>query len=198
MVLGPYLLDGIVHATTPPNETADAARIRREAIIEMVQAYDPADAVEGMIVSHCILLQFVEFGAIRDANNTSLPPAVVTRNRAQAISVSRTLLQWVTKLENAKKRSLALEKAAREAEIEAQTAAAAPAPEPAPANPKPPVATPIQPRPMPPDGPASQTPVQNGRAAAPAVPPREAADSAPLGTSGARPPVAMAAAAGRT
>jgi hypothetical protein len=113
MDLETYLVDDVVKATTPPNETAAAARNRREAIIEMVQAYGPTDRKEGMIVCHCIMLQFTLIGAMRDANNTDLEPAVLARARSSAISMSRTLHQWVTKFEAIHKRSEARDPAAQ-------------------------------------------------------------------------------------
>jgi hypothetical protein len=169
MELGTYLLIGIVEATTPPNETAADAQSRRAAIVEMVEAYDPADAKEGMIVCQCIMLQFMVNGAMRDAHNTCLEPKVLARNRAAALSISRTLLQWVTKLENARKRNEA--RAAAAVEQALAPAATVAAPRPVAANQRPPQvpATPSnQPRPTPASpAPASHAPLSNGRTAAP-------------------------------
>jgi hypothetical protein len=163
MNFGSYLIDSIVGATTPPGETAEAAATRREAIIGMMQAYNPIDGAEGLIVCNCIMLQFVQLGAMRDANNTSVPPAALNRNRAQAISVSRTLMQWMTKLENLRKRNDAREKEARAEATKARTAAAISAH---------PAVT-------------GQPPVANGRAAQPSESwPDAAADGSGSGGSG--------------
>jgi hypothetical protein len=133
-----------------------------------------------MIVSHCIMLQFIQIGAMRAANNTDLAPALLARLRAGAVSVSRTLLHWVTKLERLKRRNEARDKEVREAAAKTQTAAT-PAPEPATQRPpNAPVAPPHQPHPSPP----IQTPVANGRAASPAggPPPVMAAGPRPAAT----------------
>jgi hypothetical protein len=105
MDLNAFLLDGVVTATAPPNETESAARSRADAILEMVRAYDPADGMEAMIACHCVMLQFLLNAAMRDANNIHQEPAVLAKSRAGAISISRTLHQWVTKLEKVKKRN---------------------------------------------------------------------------------------------
>jgi hypothetical protein len=105
MDLNAFLLDGVVTATAPPNETEAAARSRADAILEMMRAYDPADGMEAMIACHCVMLQFLLNAAMRDANNIHQEPAVLAKSRAGAISISRTLHQWVTKLEKVKKRN---------------------------------------------------------------------------------------------
>ena len=130
MDLSAYLLNGVVEATAPPNETEADARSRGDAIVEMVCAFDPRDAMETMIACHCVMLQFLLNAAMRDASNIALEPAVMIKARAGAISISRTLHQWVTKLEKIKKRNEAHAAEVRQA---AQTpAASVAAAEPAP------------------------------------------------------------------
>ena len=105
MDLNAYLLDGVVDATTPPNETEAAAAVRADAIMEMVCAFDPRDAMETMIACHCVMLQFLLNSAMRAACDVQLAPAVLAKNRAAATSTSRTLHQWVTKFEKVRKRN---------------------------------------------------------------------------------------------
>jgi hypothetical protein len=105
MDLNAYLLDGVVDATTPPNESEAAAQRRREAIGEMFRAFNPGDGMEAMIACHCITLQFLLNAAMRDAANVNMEAKSLARARAGAMSVSRTLHQWVTKFERVKKRS---------------------------------------------------------------------------------------------
>jgi hypothetical protein len=157
MDLSAYLLNGVVEATAPPNETAAAARSRGDAIFEMVRAFDPRDALETMLACHCVMLQFLLHAAMRDASNSHLEPAVLAKTRAGAISVSRTLHQWVTKFEKVRKRNEA--RAAEPARSEpAQVAAKSqtlPGAE----------ATPVrQSVPIPADRPAAQAPRTNGPA----------------------------------
>jgi hypothetical protein len=115
MDLNGYLLDGVVDATTPPNETEAAARIRADAIVEMVCAFDPRDAMETMIACHCVMLQFLLNAAMRAACDVQLAPAVMAKNRAAVTSTSRTLHQWVTKFEKVRKRNEASTAETREA-----------------------------------------------------------------------------------
>jgi hypothetical protein len=114
MDLNAYLLDGVVEATAPPNETAVAARTRADAIVEMIRAFDPRDAMETMIACHCVMLQFLLNAAMRAACDVRVAPAVLTKNRAAATSISRTLHQWVTKFEKVRKRNEASAAAVRE------------------------------------------------------------------------------------
>lgn len=169
MDLNAYLLNGVIDATTSPNESEAAARSRSDAILEMVRAFEPRDGMEAMIACHCVMLQFLLNAAMRDAGNIYLEPAVLARNRAGAISISRTLHQWVTKFEKVRKRNEAQAAEAREA---AQTTAAlVPAAEPAavksPAQKSPDApSTPArQPAPSPADRTAIHVPLPNGRAA---------------------------------
>lgn len=136
-----YLLNGVVESTTPPGETAANAQSRREAIDEMFKAFDPSNPMQAMIASHCVALQFLLNAAMRDASNINLEPAVLTRARAGAVAISKTLHQWVTRLEKFKQRD---EIRAKEARQSNQTIAAATAPKPepvatAPQPPKPPL-----------------------------------------------------------
>src|SRR5258708_29310483 len=105
MDLSAYLLNGVGEATAPPNETEAAARTRGDAIVEMVCAFDPRDAMETMIACHCVMLQFLLNAAMRDASNIPLEPAILIKARAGAMSISRTLHQWVTKFERVRKRN---------------------------------------------------------------------------------------------
>ena len=128
MDLGTFLLNRVIDATTPPDETEPALRYRKDAIFEMIRGYEPTDSMEGMLACHCVTLQFLSNKTMRDANDTTLEPARLDRVRAQANSISRTLLQWTTKYENLKKRN---EARAAEAEAKSQPTTARPAPEPA-------------------------------------------------------------------
>jgi hypothetical protein len=186
MDLSAYLLNGVVEATAPPNETEAAARSRGDAIVEMVCAFDPRDGMEAMIACHCVMLQFLLNAAMRDASNIHLEPAVLAKNRARAISISRTLHQWVTKLEKVKKRSEA--HAAETAQTQAALVLAAePAvmKPPAQKSPDAPVALSRQPIPSPAHRPAIHAPVPNGRAAvtSPGLLLSAAADGLPSGAS---------------
>jgi len=100
-----YLLNGVIEATAPPGETAADAQSRADAIAAMLRAYDPADGMEAMMACQCVMMQFLLTAAMRDASNPQQEPAAQTKARAGAISASRTLHQWVTKFENARKRN---------------------------------------------------------------------------------------------
>lgn len=142
MDLSAYLLDGVVASTAPPNETTADAQCRRAAIIEMFEAFEPGDTMEAMMACHCIALQFLMDAAMRDGSHAHLNPAVGVRARAGAVSISKTLHQWVSKLEQTRHR-----KAAREAErrkVEQETAVEATAPEPVPAPPPQPTEAPTR------------------------------------------------------
>jgi hypothetical protein len=128
MDLGTYLLNRVIDATTPPNESEAALRLRRDATYEMIRAYAPTDNMEGMLACHCVTLQIHCDNAMRDANDPALTPAQLARARAQATSSSRTLLQWVKQYESTRKRN---EARAAEARAELQKAATSPEPEPA-------------------------------------------------------------------
>ncbi|MGA3005857.1 MAG: hypothetical protein ABSE20_29505 [Acetobacteraceae bacterium] len=155
MDLFDYLLNGVFEATTPPNESAAVAQSRADAIVEMFHAYDPGDGMEAMLACQCITLQFLLTAAMRDANNTSQEPAAQSKARAGAISASRTLHQWVTKFENARKRNERHAAEAAKTRAAAQPAADPPS-TPSPANPVP------QPAPSPADRPAPRSPAPNG------------------------------------
>jgi len=181
MDLGTFLLNRVIDATTPPDETEPALRYRKDAIFEMIRGYEPTDSMEGMLACHCVTLQFLSNKTMRDANDTTLEPARLDRVRAQANSISRTLLQWTTKYENLKKRN---EARAAEAEAKSQPTTARPAPEPAEARQRQPAAPVTPPRPSDPsprDEPAIHAPTQNARTAAAVTPPagRPTATSAP-------------------
>jgi hypothetical protein len=76
--------------------------------------------MESMIACHCITLQFMLNAAMRDAGNISLDPVVLTRLRASAISISKTLLQWVSKYERLHARNEARAAEARKQEVQAK------------------------------------------------------------------------------
>lgn len=172
MDLSAYLISRVIAATTPPGETAAEAQARAEAIAEMLRAYDPDNGMEAMMACQCIMMQSLLDAAMRDANNPRQEPAALAKARAAAISASRTLHQWVSKLENLRKRN---ERRA----AEAAKAQAAPQP-PRPTLP----AAPLAPSPaMAADPPASPTPAPNGRGTPatppPALMPADAADTVP-------------------
>ena len=148
MDLNAYLLDGVVDSTTPPGETAANAQSRREAIGEMFRAFDPRDAMEAMIACHCVALQFLLNGAMRDAGNVNQEPAMLTRARAGAMAISKTLHQWVSKLEKIKQRKEVRAAEALKAARANIAAVAAPEPEPLAARPQPPGPPLDKPRPV--------------------------------------------------
>jgi hypothetical protein len=154
-----YLLDGVIAATTPPGETASEAQSRADAIAAMLRAYDPRDGMEAMMACQCVMMQFLLNATLRDTNNPHLQPAILAKARAGAISASRTLHQWVTKFENARKRN-----ELRAAEAAKTRAAAQPAADP-PATPAPANAVP-QPDRSPADPPPAHRPAPNGQVAA--------------------------------
>jgi hypothetical protein len=168
MDLHDYLLNDVFEATTPPNEAAADAQSRADAIVAMFRAYDPGDGMEAMLACQCITLQFLLKAAMRDANNTSQEPAAQTKARAGAISASRTLHQWVTKFENARKRNELRAAEAAKTQAATQQAGDPPAP-PTPAN------IVLQPDRSPTDRPAPRSPVPNGQLAAEALDPLFAA-----------------------
>jgi hypothetical protein len=90
---------GVIDATTPPGETEPAAHARRAMIVAMFRTFEATDAMESMIACHCITLQFVLNGAMRDAGNMNLDPALLNRTRATAMSISKALHLWMTKYE---------------------------------------------------------------------------------------------------
>jgi len=94
-----HMLGSVMDATGVPGETAAAARARCAAIVEMFRTFSPANAMESMIACHCISLQFVLNAAMRDAGNIELDPAVLTRVRASAMTISKTLHLWMAKYE---------------------------------------------------------------------------------------------------
>jgi hypothetical protein len=167
MDLSAYLLNGVVEATAPPNETEAAARSRGDAIVEMVCAFDPRDAMETMIACHCVMLQFLLNAAMRDASNIHLEPAVLAKTRAGAISVSRTLHQWVTKFEKVRKRNEATAGDAAQTQAAPVAATAKSAPQTSPDAPVTPVRQPV---PTPADRPATHAPRTDGQAAAEVIP----------------------------
>ena len=87
--------------------------------------------------------------AMRDANDITLESAVLIKARAGAISISRTLHQWVTKLEKVKKRNEAQAVEVREALREPAAEEASPPKSPAQKSPIAPVTSPRVPVPSP-------------------------------------------------
>lgn len=140
--LNAHLLDGVMDSTTPPNETPAQAAKRQASIVQMFIAYDPADAVQAMIACHCIALEFMLRGAMRDAANTDLDPPVLARLRSSATAISKALHMWMTKLEKLRAKT---EAHAAEAAKPAK-AAAPPAQAPHPAPPEQPPLHPAKPR----------------------------------------------------
>jgi hypothetical protein len=118
-----HMVGGVITATRTPGESVADGQTRAAAIVEMFRAFDPADAMESMIACHCITLQFLLNAAMRDAGNISLDPVVLARMRASAMSISKTLLQWVSKYERLHARN-----EAREAETRKQEATSKPEP----------------------------------------------------------------------
>jgi hypothetical protein len=100
-----WLLRGVIEATAQAGETSDEAHIRSGAIIEMFKCFAPRDAVEAMIASHCVHLRLLLQGAMRDAESPNFDAKMLKGMRASAMSVSRTLHLWVTKLETMKARN---------------------------------------------------------------------------------------------
>jgi hypothetical protein len=94
-----HMLTGVMDATIPPGETAGECQVRSAAIVEMFRTFEVANAMESMIACHCIMLRFVLDGAMRDANNTKLDPAMLIRMRSSAMSISKTLHLWISKYE---------------------------------------------------------------------------------------------------
>jgi hypothetical protein len=145
------LLLGVMDATTPPGETEPATRARRAMIVAMFRTFEATDAMESMIACHCITLQFVLNGAMRDAGNMNLDPALLNRTRATAMSISKALHLWMTKYEqlHARNEARAAEQAKPAARPDRPVALEPAAPAVAPAPVKPPQARPDQPSPPP-------------------------------------------------
>jgi len=112
--LNAHLLGDVMEATRPPGETAANAHSRCAAIVETFRAYEVANAVEAMIACHCITLQFVLNAAMRDANNVNMDPAQLTKTRASAMSISKTLHLWLSKFESVHTRNEARAAEARD------------------------------------------------------------------------------------
>lgn len=94
-----HLLATVMDTTAPPSETPDDARARCAVIVEMFHGFEPNGAMESMIACHCVTLQFVLNAAMRDAGNTNLDPVMLTKIRASAMAISKTLHLWVSKYE---------------------------------------------------------------------------------------------------
>jgi hypothetical protein len=105
MDLSAYLLNQVVEATTPPNETEAAARSRAEAIVEMVRAFDPRAGMESMIACQCVMLQFLLNVAMRAASDINLEPRILAKSSAHVMAISRTLRQWVAHFDKVRKRN---------------------------------------------------------------------------------------------
>jgi hypothetical protein len=115
-----HMIGGVITATGTPGESESAGQTRAAAIVEMFRAFDPADAMESMIACHCITLQFMLNAAMRDAGNLSLDPVVLARMRASAMSISKTLLQWVSKYERLHARNETRAAEARKQDVQAK------------------------------------------------------------------------------
>jgi hypothetical protein len=115
-----HMIGGVITATGTPGESESAGQTRAAAIVEMFRAFDPADAMESMIACHCITLQFMLNAAMRDAGNLSLDPVVLARMRASAMSISKTLLQWVSKYERLHARNETRAAEARKQEVKSE------------------------------------------------------------------------------
>lgn len=149
MDLNAFLLDQLFIATTSGAETAAEAQHRREAINEMFQAFEPRDRMEASIAAHCVGLQFMMDDALRDSAKAGLEPAAAARFRAGATAISRTLFQWVSKLEKSRQQKLK-----QRTETPAAAANATPAEPPAPEA-EPGAAIPPSPEEVPPAEPAA-------------------------------------------
>jgi hypothetical protein len=164
MDLNAYLLNQVVEATAPPNETEAAARFRADAIVEMVRAYDPRDGMESMIACQCVMLQFLLNAAMRAASDINLEPRILAKSSAHVMAISRTLRQWVAQFDKVRKRN---EIPAKEI---TQTRAAATEPatmqSPAEKSRDAPVAPPVAPPGVPVPSTAIRAPMPNGRTAA--------------------------------
>ena len=136
-----WMLQDLFETTAHPAEsTAAAARARCSAIVGMFRAFEAGDAREAMIACHCIQLRFVLAAAMADAGNPEQDPQTLTRTRASATSLSKSLFQWMGKYD-----SMKAVREARQAEIGATASdAKAPAVEPLPvAEPEPRMSTPL-------------------------------------------------------
>lgn len=103
--LNAHMLGGVMDATSPPGETAADARTRCAVIVEMFRTFEAANAMESMIACHCVALQFVLSAAMRDAGNTNMDPGQLTRTRASAMAISKTLHLWLSKYESIRTRN---------------------------------------------------------------------------------------------
>jgi len=144
-VCGDYLLGAVMEATTPLGETAAARHGRHATITGMFRTFEPANAVEAMIACHCITLQFVLNAAMRDAGDVSMDPVMLTRMRASAMTISKTLALWISKYRMMHDRDETRAPTAPKNAV--QTPAAPPSMKP-PAETVPPPPLPIQPRPI--------------------------------------------------
>jgi len=127
MDLNAYLLDDLVESTTPRGESAAKAQSRREAIAEMFKALDPRDGLQAMIACQCITLRFLLNAAMRDTGNVNQEPDAA-RSRTGVVAISKTLHQWVSKLEKIQQRNET--RAAEQRKAAAAEVAAVPAKEP--------------------------------------------------------------------
>ncbi len=112
--LNAHLLGDVMEATKPLGETAANAQSRCAAIVETFRAYEAANPIEAMMACHCITLQFVLNAAMRDANNVNMDPAQLTKTRASAMSISKTLHLWLSKFESVHTRNEARAAEARD------------------------------------------------------------------------------------
>jgi hypothetical protein len=93
-----WQVERVIETTAQAGETAAQAQTRSAVIIEMFKCLAPGDPVESMIACHCVELRFMSQAAMRDANNPALDPKTLKAMRASAMSISRTLQTWLTKL----------------------------------------------------------------------------------------------------
>lgn len=149
MDLSAHLLEGVIESSTPPGETSANARSRREAIVAMFEAFNPTDGMQAMFACQCIVLQFLQIGAMREACNTTLDPELANRARISATSISKTLHQWVSKIEKLKHHNEAKAAEAKQAAQQNAASGVAPAVGPPATMPRPQAAPPPGPGPEP-------------------------------------------------
>jgi len=95
-----YMLRSVMDATAVSGETAEGTMLRSAAIVEMFRSFEPANAIESMVACHCICLRFMLDSAMRDAGNQELNPALLTRMRGMANSISKNLHLWMAKFDS--------------------------------------------------------------------------------------------------
>ena len=93
MDLNAYLLDSVFHATTPREETAPAAQIRRQVIQAIFDAHAPTDAMQALVASNCVALQFLLIAATKDTFDAGPDPVQKAKRLAATLSIGRALSQ---------------------------------------------------------------------------------------------------------